>query len=289
VAERQNAVITARQLQMCGFDTAAISRRVKAGRLFRKHQGVYAVGRADLSQAGLFHAAVLAIGDDATLSHRAAAALWGFWDRDIDRVEVTVPRRVASRHGIRIYQVPDLPRAERKTWWGVPVTTPARALLDLAATLTSDEDLARAVHEAEVQRRVTHASLRAEIDRNPRHSGCGRLAAEIADGPKPTRSCLEIRVLNILRRGDYPPFHTNARIPGLPRWVEVDFPAQRVVIEADGGRFHDTPYRRKRDARKQAVLEAAGIRVIRLRWDDVEPDTLQQTEARLGHALLQFR
>lgn len=197
------------------------------------------------------------------------------------------PRRVASRKQIRVYTNTDLPRVERTRWWGVPVTTAARAVLDLAATLPSDEDFARAVHEAEAQKRVTQSSLRAEIDRNPTHRGRKRLEAEIAGGPKPARSRLEIRVLNILRRGNYPPFETNTRIEGLPAWIEVDvyFPAQRLVIEADGGQFHDTPYRRRKDARKQAIIEAAGIRVIRLRWEDVEPDTLALTQQRLGHAL----
>jgi predicted transcriptional regulator of viral defense system len=137
VAARQNAVITTQQLLESGISAPAITQRVQAGRLFRKHQGVYAVGRPDLSPAGRFHAAVLAIGEDAVLSHRAAAALWGFWDRDIDRVEVTVPRRVPSRKQIRVYQVSDIPRAARTRWRGVPITTPARIVLDLAATLPS--------------------------------------------------------------------------------------------------------------------------------------------------------
>jgi very-short-patch-repair endonuclease len=94
-------------------------------------------------------------------------------------------------------------------------------------------------------------------------------------------------VLRLLLAGDYPPFQTNARIPGLPRWIKVDFyfPQQRVVIEADGGQFHDTPYRRKLDARKQAIVEATGIRLIRLRWEDTEPQTLALTHTRLRHAL----
>jgi very-short-patch-repair endonuclease len=69
--------------------------------------------------------------------------------------------------------------------------------------------------------------------------------------------------------------------------VEVDvlFAERRVVIEADGGQFHDTAFRRKRDARKQALLEAAGYRVIRLRWEDVAPELEAQTVARLQHAV----
>jgi very-short-patch-repair endonuclease len=283
VSGRQNCVITVAQLRECGLSLSAIDRRVRAGRLFRKHQGVYAVGRPDLSQAGVFHAAVLAIGGDAVLSHRSAAILHGFWKSPVSVVEVTVPRRVKSRKGIRVYCVNEPPPTTRRQ--GIPVTTPAYTNLDLAVVVGRDEVFARAVHEAEAQRRVTQASLKAEVERHPTHRGAKRLANEIADGPKPSRSMLEIRVLGLLRVGDYPPFETNATVLGVE--VDVYFPAQRVVVEADGDQFHATPYRRKRDARKQAILEAAGIRVIRLRWEDTEPQTLPLTHTRLRHALFQ--
>jgi hypothetical protein len=180
-----------------------------------------------------------------------------------------------------------MPRADWTRWRGIPVTTPARALLDLAVALRLDEAFAWSVHEAEIQTRVTTRSLEDVIERHPKNGGCARLAAEIADGPKPARSRLEIRVLRLLRRHDFPPFDTNVHPPGLPAWVEVDvlFAERRVVIEADGGQFHDTAFRRKRDARKQALLEAAGYRVIRLRWEDVAPELEAQTVARLQHAV----
>ncbi len=88
-------------------------------------------------------------------------------------------------------------------------------------------------------------------------------------------------------RNGFTGFKTNARIPGLPRWIEVDvlFAAHKLVIEVDGDKFHKTRYRRKKDARKQAIVEAAGLRVIRLVPDDVEPENETQTVARLRHAI----
>ncbi len=172
VARRQNAVITTRQLTTCGLDSSATTRYVKAGRLFRKHQGVYAVGRPDLSQAGVFHAAVLAIGDDAVLSHRSAAALHGFWKSELAVVEVTVPRRVQSRRGIRVYRVAEPPPTARRQ--RIPVTTPAQTCLALAVTVGPDELLARAVHEAEIQAQMS--SWRAAIARQRAagSAGCPR-------------------------------------------------------------------------------------------------------------------
>jgi very-short-patch-repair endonuclease len=74
---------------------------------------------------------------------------------------------------------------------------------------------------------------------------------------------------------------------GLPHWIEVDvlFPAHKLVIEVDGDRFHKTRCRRRRDARKRRIIEAAGLRVVLLTPDDVEPANEPQTIARLPHAV----
>ncbi len=183
---------------------------------------------------------------------------------------MSVPRRGIRRPGIKVYCAGELPRACRTIWHGVPTTTAAHAILDLAAVVTSDEVFARTLHEAEVQDWVTHDQLRAELDRHPTHPGRPRLERELGWGPTPTRCPPEDRLVEILRRNGFTGFETNARIPGLPRWIEVDvlFAAHRVVIEVDGDRYHKTRYRRRRDARKQAIIEAAGLRVIRLVPDD---------------------
>ena len=198
-----------------------------------------------------------------------------------------MPRRGIRRPGIKVYSADDVPRACRTIWHGVPTTTAAHAILDLAASITSDEVFARTLHEAEVQDWVTHDQLRAEIDRHPTHPGRPRLERELGWGPTPTRSPPEDRLVEILRRNGFTGFKTNARIPGLPRWIEVDvlFAAHKLVIEVDGDKFHKTRYRRKKDARKQAIVEAAGLRVIRLVPDDVEPENETQTVARLRHAI----
>jgi very-short-patch-repair endonuclease len=288
-AHGQNEVITRKQLEACGLTNAGIGRRIARGWLHRKHQGVYAVGRADLSPAGVFHAAVLAIGEDARLTRRSTAALLGFWPyKPIGIVEITIPRRARPRRGIKVYTDTDLPRACRTVWHRVPTTTAAHAILDLAASLSSDEAFARTLHEAEVQDWVTHDQLRAELDRHPKHPGRPRLERELGWGPTPTRSPPEDKLVDILRRHDFTGFQTNAQIPGLPKWIEVDvlFPANNLVIEMDGDRFHKTRYRRRKDARKRGIIEASGRRVVVLTPDDVEPGTPEaQTVARLRHGI----
>jgi very-short-patch-repair endonuclease len=288
LAERQHGLVSYEQLRAISVSDGAIAHRVALGRLHRVHQGVYAVGRRELSREGVFLAAVLAVGDDAALSHFAAAALWECWTGRTIPVDVTVPRRLRPRPGIRPHAVDELPATARTTHRGIPVTTPARTIRDLAGTMYSERAFRRVVHEALVREIVDLSSLQAEIDRaHPGCRGIRRLRAEIADGAKPTRSGLEDDVVEMLRRHDLPRFETNVHVPGTPAWVEVDvlFPAQKVVIEVDGGRWHSTPFRRELDAYKQSLVQAAGHRVIRLADDDATSKNETQTMSRVWRAL----
>jgi very-short-patch-repair endonuclease len=78
----------------------------------------------------------------------------------------------------------------------------------------------------------------------------------------------------------------NVAVDGLPRRVEVDFlfADHRVILEADGARYHDHRLARQTDAAKQATLEAAGYRVVRLSWCQVTRE-VEQTVRRLRHVL----
>jgi very-short-patch-repair endonuclease len=287
-ADRQRGLITYRQLRALGFSDAAIARRLELGRLHRIHRGVYAVGRRGLSREGTFLAAVLALGEDAALSHFAAAALWECWKRKTTPVDVTVPRHVRSRPGIRVHGVDHLPALATTVHEGIPLTTPARTIRDLAGTMYSERAFRRVVHEALARELVDLATLQAEIDgARPRCPGIARLRAEITDGAKPTRSGLEDEMVEMLRRHVVPSFETNVHVPGTPDWVEVDilFRAQRLVIEVDGAAWHSTPFRGELDAYKQTLVEATGHRVIRVAEGEVAPHWERHTMARVWAAL----
>jgi very-short-patch-repair endonuclease len=288
LAERQRGLVTYEQLRAIGLSNAAIARRLALGRLHRVHFGVYVVGRRELSREGVFLAAVLAVGDDAVLSHFAAAALWECWKGQSLPVDVTVPRRLRPRPGIRPHAVDELPATAWTIERGIRVTTPARTIRDLAGTMYSERAFRRVVHEALARKIIDLSTLQAEIDgAPPRCRGIRRLRAEIADGAKPTRSGLEDATVEMLRRHDLPSFEANVHVPGTPAWVEVDvlFAAQKVVIEVDGGAWHSTPFRRDLDAYKQSLVEAAGHRVIRLDEDDLTPTGETQTMTRVCRAL----
>jgi hypothetical protein len=284
LASRQYGIVTARQLSALGISTTERRYRVRIGRLHPIHRGVYAVGHRDLSENACFIAAVAAIGADAALSHASAAALWGLMESDGD-VHVTTTRSIKPRPGIRLHVVRALPPTDVTRHHGIPVTRPARTVLDVAQGL-SEPKLRRLVHEGEVQRLVTNDDLRERLHRSPGRRGGPRLLAIVDEGPVRTRSEFEEVTYDLLRRNGFPRPETNTPLPGLPSWLEVDFhfPGTSLVIEADGDRFHGTRWRRRTDARKQAMIEAAGFRVIRLTWEQVTGDEAQ-TVRRLRQAL----
>lgn len=290
VAERQHGLVTDAQLGRAGLAKHAISYRLKVGRLHRIHRGVYALGHRQLTHDARAHAAVLAVGARAALSHVSAAILWGLlrlsaadpW-RDVD---VATTRRVHQRRGIKIHVVRALPPRDVTHERGIPVTRPARTLLDLAAVLGA-EALRRVVHEAEVRRLVNPADLRVP----PNTRGGHKLRAILAQGPAPTRSELEDRTLDLLAKNDLPRPLVNARVRTHTRTYEVDFlfPRHRLIIEADGRQFHGTRVAKEDDQAKQAALEAAGYAVLRVIWAQVNeraiaPQTVQRIRQALGHA-----
>lgn len=135
LAERQQGLVTSRQLTAVGVGRRTIDRWVASGRLRRVHRGVYSVGPQPLTQRGRWLAGVLAKGPGAALSHQSAAALWGLVG-DRREVDVTAPagNQGKARHpGIRLHRA-KLRRDEWMIRGGIPVTTVARTLFDLAET-----------------------------------------------------------------------------------------------------------------------------------------------------------
>ena len=282
LAGRQYGIATTSQLRSLGLTWDDIAYRARTGRLHPIHRGVYAVGHRHLTETGLFVAAVLAVGPGAVLSHASAAALWEIAQRGQRWVDVIVGRRVKSRRGIRIHAVRTLPLADVTHHHGIPVTTPARTLLDFA-DVAPGRRFERAVHEAEVRRLVSHATLRDQVERTRGRRAATVLAAQLTAGSARTRSELEDRALDLFWHHGLPRPRTNVHIRG----IEVDFlfAEASLVVEVDGDRYHGTAFARRNDADKQARLEAAGYRVIRLTWHQVT-EREAETVTRLKRALI---
>jgi hypothetical protein len=268
VAAEQWGVLSLDELVACGLLPGAVATRVRNGRLHQVHRGVYAVGHANLPLEGRFLAAVKACGSGAVISHMSAAALWGFMPWEARHPEVTVVGTWSRRHpDLRVHRTRSLDLDDRTRHHGIPITSPARTLLDLAATL-DHRPLRAATRRAQSLYRVNVRQLAATLARHERRRGAAPLADIIATGPAPTRSELEDVVLDLILRGGH--VHPDVNVPYLvgARRTIPDFrwPEQRLVLEADGAAWHDNQLAREDDAERQALLEAHGERVLRVTW-----------------------
>lgn len=279
LARRQHGVLATRQIAAAGVSRAQLSRLVTRGWLRPVHRGVYFVGPIHGPRARLM-AATLAVGDGAVLSHRSAAELWGLGPTVRGAVAVTrVGPRARSRHGLRVHGGKRLDPADVTRHDGIPVTGPARTLLDLATTV-SRRDLDRATNEARILRLVTDLSLNEQFSRYPRHRGTAALRAAIRTEPALTRSEAERRLLELVRAARLPAPEVNQRLHGY----EVDFvwTTHRLVVEVDGYAFHSSRSSFERDRRRDAELTGNGWRVIRVTWRQLtrEPEAIVALLAR---------
>jgi very-short-patch-repair endonuclease len=279
LASRQHWVVTRRQLLALGLGDREIGRRCRSGRLHRVHWGVYVVGHPALTLEGGFLAAVVSFGDKAVLSHQSAAVLWGLWKPRGPRIDVTVPAGGgrARRKAIIVHRSP-LPPADVTVRDAIPVTTPARTIVDLADFLPRRR-LERLLDEA-AYLRLDLGGLRPV----PGRRGAGLLRQVLAEhvaGSTRTRSELEELMLDLCRRAGLPRPDVNRIVEGY----EADFswPEARLIVEIDGWSSHGTRHAFERDRVRDAEHTAAGWRVVRItrRRLLMEPEAVAAQLARL--------
>jgi very-short-patch-repair endonuclease len=244
IAARQHGVVSHHQLRRAGLSQPAISRRNRAGRLHALHRGVYAVGHPNLSFEGRCMAAALALGDEACVSHRSAAAIWGLLPSPSGPVEITLPGDGGRRRraGITVHRSVTLTHRITTRRHGIPVTNPSRTLRDLRRT---------------VPQPVFRAALRRALDlRLIRSTG---IAEEDL-----TRSELERMMLRLCRRHRLPQPEVNVRVGQY----EVDFlwRAQGFIVEVDGFRHHGHRAAFESDRARDATLQSTGFRVLRFTY-----------------------
>jgi hypothetical protein len=245
-----------------GLGPHGIAERIGTERLHRIHRGVYAVGPARLRTEGCWLAGVLACGPGAVLSHRSAAALWEIRPSAAAAIDVTVPARSgrARRPGIRVHRSRRLPAEETAVVDGIPVTTVARTLLDLADVLPT-QPLKRAIDESEYRGLFDLTSLRAVVEGNPGRRGATVLALA-REPPQRTRSELEVDFLAFCRSHGIPQPVVGATIAGY----EVDFswPEALLVVETDGAAAHRTRSAFESDRTRDRRTLRAGYDTVRL-------------------------
>jgi hypothetical protein len=265
----RHCVITFDQLRALGLSADEIDYRADVGRLHRKYTEVFAVGRPDLPLDGVFLAAVLACGPKAILSHRSALRKWGLRGGGTYRIDVTAPRSIKPKRGIRLHRPLHLDALDTSIVDGIPITSIAQTLLDVAAP-SYRFNVGKLLHEAAVQELLDMRAIWAVLARSPRAPGARRLDWASREEVPFTRSELEEAALSLFRSFSVPEPETNEWVWDGEKLVEVDFLWRKLglIVEVDGGRYHSTRWRRRQDAAKTAALRAQGWTVIR--FADVE-------------------
>jgi very-short-patch-repair endonuclease/predicted transcriptional regulator of viral defense system len=271
LANSQYGVVARRQLRDLGLSDAAIAHRVAAGRLHRLHHGVYAVGHTRLLQRGRWMAAVLSCAPGAVLSHAAAAALWELRASDATIVDVTIPGSGGRRRraGIRLHRARSLD-GQTAVMDGIPVTKPARTILDLAATLDV-RAIERVIDQAENLRLTDFPSLDALARALASHRGATKLRTVLRDhtpGTTLTKSQLEELFLALCRAAGLPKPLVNHRVAGFE--ADFVFADHRLIVETDSWRHHRSRDSFERDRRRDAIHAAAGWRTLRFTWRQIE-------------------
>ncbi len=245
LAARQHGHVTRAQLLGLGMHRRTMARHLDAGGLIRVHAGVYAVGHLRQDALARAMAAVLACGPRAVLSHHSAAALWGFRNWGWGPIHVTAPT-LHRRRGIKAHRCA-ITRREVRRHQGIPVTSPARALLDIAPDLP-DKQLIRAINDA-----IIAGCLR------PRELEGTRLEPHVGEL---SRSPLEDDFRPWLKRYHLPEPSYNVKLG--PYEADVFYRAQRLIVELDGWRYHGTRKAFEDDRERDAYMLAHQIATIRI-------------------------
>jgi very-short-patch-repair endonuclease len=267
IARGQHGVVTRTQLLDAEVSKEELRRRIQKGTLLVVHRGVYRVGHKAPSIEARYHAAVLACGDGAVLSGRAAGYLWSLVKGSAPPPEVTTPKQRKVK-GVRTK------RARRgdinaTKCHGIPITTVPRTLVDLSSLLSSD-DLARACHEAGVLHRTTPRQVEAVLKHRPTTPGAERLRKVMLGEVHVTLSGLERKFLKRLCEAGMPEPVMN-RKAGEKR-VDCRWPQHKLTVELDSYRYHSSRHAWELDRRREREAHARGDDFRRYTRDDVFED-----------------
>jgi len=281
LARAQHGCVTAAQLAAAGVGRRAIGSSLATGGLRRIHRAIYVVGPVEAPHARAM-AALLAVGPHAVLSHHTAAAHYALVSEPTAIDVSTTARGARPRQGVHVHHTSRLPHGDVRLYHRLPLTSPERTLVDLAATLSGNA-LQRLVEEAQVRRLVTRATLTAAVARHRDRPGVRALRAALSDhAPSLTRSEAERRLLELVRAAGLPAPRTNVRIG--PYEVDFFWPDHRLVVEVDGYAFHSGRAAFERDRIRDADLQNRGLRVLRVTWHQLAT-AVPAVVARLATAL----
>lgn len=269
LAERQHGVVARWQLLARGIGHDAVAARVGNGRLIPVARGVYAVGRRAVGDEARWMTGVLRVGGDAVLSHRIAAALWTLRPSDGGLTAVTIrsPRGCRPRAALVVHRTVQLSDGDGTMRRGIPVTSVARTIVDVAAELRPHEQR-RVIERAELLELFDLPKVEAAMERRAGVEGVPALRALLDDirdhGLPRTRNDFESAFLQMCLDHRLPR-------PQVNWWDgerELDFrwPEHRLVVETDGWGVHRTRRAFESDSERSQILAAQGWTLMRVTW-----------------------
>lgn len=276
IARRQLGLVTTRQVAAEGMSASAVSRRVASGAWQRVLPGVLRDVMVEPSPAQSALAAVLWADDDALVSHAAAGALLGLDGVTVRVPEIWVPPGRRLRSGFVVVHRGTVDATDRRMVGVIPVTSPARTLVDLAGVL-DDEALAAAVEDAVHRGLTTPLALARRLDAlgGKGRPGTSRLRRILDDrgAGVAADSRLEVRIWRTLRAVGLAPVRQHpVRVAGRTYRVDLAFPEARLAVEGIGDRYHRSPLHRQHDQRRLADLASVAWTVLPVTWNDVTDD-----------------
>lgn len=272
-AARQRGLVTRAQARSLGLSDGAIDERLRRGALHRVQRGVFLVGHAVPPAFAAELAAVLTCGPGTLVARASALTLWSlpFASEEHAPVDVlVVGRKARTRDGLRTRRCATLARQDATRRHGVPVTAVARTVVDLAGDLGVRE-LEELVNEVQVRRLASLAALQQALDRGGPRQGAGVLRRILAEPDRGvTRSRAERRLRTLLRSAGLPAPNTNARVGAYE--ADMLWSRERLIVEFDGFAAHGTRRAFERDRRRDARLQVAGYRVVRVTWRQLQEE-----------------
>jgi very-short-patch-repair endonuclease len=268
LAASQRTIVTHGQLLSIGLTRRVIAHWVASGRLHIEFRGVYSVVDGQLPALARELAALKACGERSFLSHRSAAYVWGMRQTAPATIEVTVRGRYSSsRGGIQVHRIQAIDRRELRHHEGLWISSPARAVLEVAAVAPGE--LVDVVDEGLARRRVTPRELEAVLARNRPCRGAARLAALLGDESAMTitRSKAEKAFLRLIRESGLPLPETN--VPFGPYEADFVWRRERLIVELDSPTFHGGPGAFQNDREKDLVYRDARFDVLRFTREHV--------------------
>ena len=293
LAAKQHGLMTHVQASSAGYSRTAISRLVRSGVWEMVRPRVFRRAAASQTEGQALLAVCLWLKGDTLVSHRSAAKFLGL-DVAAEKLEVTrSPLSPFKAPGVLVHRSRTVDAVDRKVVRGIPVTTGARTIIDLASCLPEDE-LAIVVEEARRRRIASPDWVERRLDqldaRGRRTALLSEILADCRARKAPLESALEVRVWRLIKRSKLPlpvagyEFRDDFGQPGR---IDFAYPEQNLAIEADGYEFHSDREAFERDRVRISRLAALGWRVMVLTRRQLDQQPRDVVE-RLRQAL-QFR